>query len=143
MGYKYNKPDTPFQPVVTMAALSSAFSPELAAASSSHNRQARDLLGSASYGHKDEVIYCPEGIPIKQALYALSAAATAALGFLYRAITIATGRRKRRSLRRDTDDLPSVDLQEESGVPIDAMFYKVSDVFNAGNLLFPPQSPLK
>lgn len=43
--------------------------------------------------------YCPEGIPIEQALFALLAAFAAAFGFLFRTLTqITQGRKRKRSL---------------------------------------------
>ncbi len=125
MSYNYKQPSDLANPLVPMTALASAASHMAAAAG--HSRQERDLLASASYGHKDEVIYCPEGIPIKQALYALSAAATAALGFLYRAITMATGGRRRRRRRQAQEDAGGSDSL------MDAASFRVSDVFHAGN----------
>lgn len=59
-------------------------------------RQA-DLGGAASgYGHHKE-IYCPEGVPVEQALFALLAAFGASFGFLFRAVTLITGGRRKRS----------------------------------------------
>ncbi len=128
--YQYKHPSSAdlASPLVPVAALASAAG-HLASVdgpAAAHSRPERDLLGSASYGHKDEVIYCPEGIPIKQALYALSAAATAALGFLYRAITMATGRRR----RRRQAELSSGG--SDSGSFMDTLSFRVSDVFHAG-----------
>jgi hypothetical protein len=56
-------------------------------------RQA-DLAGAASgYGS-----YCPEGIPIEQALCLLLAGFAIAFGILWTALTTTTGGRKRRAL---------------------------------------------
>ena len=57
-----------------------------------------DLSGafSSGYGHMSTTIYCPEGIPVEQALFAILAAFGAAFGYLYRALTIVTGGRKKR-----------------------------------------------
>ena len=40
--------------------------------------------------------YCPEGIPVETALFALLAASALAFGILFRAITLITGGRKKR-----------------------------------------------
>ena len=55
-------------------------------------RQADDLDGAFSgYGH-----YCPEGIPVEQAIFALLAAFAVAFGILFRAVTLITGKRRRK-----------------------------------------------
>lgn len=40
--------------------------------------------------------YCPEGIPVEQALFAILATFAAAFGFLYTAVTMRQGRRRKR-----------------------------------------------
>ncbi len=131
--YAYKRPQqmqSPFAPALASAAsLGGEVVPAL------HHRQERDLLGSASY-HKDEVIYCPEGIPIKQALYALSAAATAALGFLYRAITMAGRRRRRRRSAAAAGE--EEDPSSDTGYWLDNLPFAVPDVFHAGTKDPPP-----
>ena len=66
------------------------------------NRSGRqlDLQGAASgsgYG-------CPEGIPVETAIFGLLAAFGVAFGLLYRAVTIKTGGRRKRSLNLPHDD---------------------------------------
>ncbi len=61
-----------------------------------------DVVGAYSGYGSDHVVYCEEGIPIKQALFALLAAFAASFGFLYRAITQITGGRKKRALGDDS-----------------------------------------
>ncbi len=70
---------------------------------SRQTRQARDDVAGAysGYGH-DHIVYCEEGIPIKQALFALLAAFAGSFGFLFRAITQITGGRKKRALGDDS-----------------------------------------
>ena len=60
-------------------------------------RQAEDMSGAYSSGYGD---YCPEGIPVEQAIFGVLAAFAASFGFLFRAITqITDPARKRRDLR--------------------------------------------
>lgn len=60
-------------------------------------RQAEDMSGAYSSGYGD---YCPEGIPVEQAIFGILAAFAASFGFLFRAITqITNPARKRRDLR--------------------------------------------
>ena len=68
-----------------------------------------DLVGAASgYGS-----YCPEGIPLEQAICLLLAAFALSFGILWTALTVATGgRRKKRFLESDTTFLE--DLQDKS-----------------------------
>jgi hypothetical protein len=53
-----------------------------------------DLAGAAS-GHGG---YCPEGVPVEFALLSILAAFGVAFGFLYRALTLTTGKRRKREL---------------------------------------------
>lgn len=53
-----------------------------------------DLVGAAS-GHGG---YCPEGVPVEFALLSILAAFGVAFGFLYRALTLTTGKRKKREI---------------------------------------------
>lgn len=50
--------------------------------------------GFSGYGHET---YCPEGIPVEQAIFGILAAFAVSFGFLFRAVTQITGRRKKRS----------------------------------------------
>ena len=63
-------------------------------------RDGYDSYGSSGYGSHS---YCPEGIPVETALFAVTGAAALAFGILFMAITMITmpGRRK----RRETNDL--------------------------------------
>lgn len=59
------------------------------------SREARqvDLSGAASgYGG-----YCPEGIPVETAIFGILGAFGVAFGILYRAVTLKTARRRKRS----------------------------------------------
>ena len=69
-----------------------------------------DLEGAASgYGHE---VYCPEGIPVETALFALLGAAAISFGILFMEITMITGaKRKKRALTSSND----VDVGPESG----------------------------
>jgi len=58
----------------------------------SEARRFEDLAGAAS-GHGG---YCPEGVPVEFALLSILAAFGVAFGFLYRALTLTTGKRKKR-----------------------------------------------
>ena len=72
-------------------------------------RQA-DLTGAASgYGE----YYCPEGIPVETALFAILAAFGLAFGIIWRAITLQTGGRRKRSandsnIKNDTSISPAL-----------------------------------
>jgi hypothetical protein len=70
-----------------------------------------DLVGAASgYGR-----YCPEGIPIEQAICLLLAAFALSFGILWTALTKATGRRrKRRVLEADSASTFLEELQDQS-----------------------------
>ncbi|TRY80267.1 hypothetical protein TCAL_15419 [Tigriopus californicus] len=84
--------------IVNMGAFQQALLPRQPVNSQALSRQVRasDLSGALSgHGYAE---YCPEGIPVEQALFAILAAFAAAFGFLFRAVTLATARRKRRSL---------------------------------------------
>lgn len=60
-----------------------------------------DIDGAFSgYGHET---YCPEGIPVEQAIFGILAAFAVSFGFLFRAVTqITGGRRRKRSADGDT-----------------------------------------
>lgn len=88
-----------------MGAFQRALQASQAVNSQALSRQVRasDLSGALSgHGYAE---YCPEGIPVEQALFAILAAFAAAFGFLFRAVTLATGGRKRRSLAGETQQL--------------------------------------
>ena len=59
-----------------------------------------DLVAAASGGGG----YCPEGIPVELGLLTILAAFGVAFGILYRALTVKTGRRRKRSDFWDDDD---------------------------------------
>ena len=61
-----------------------------------------DLEGAASgYGHE---VYCPEGIPVETALFALLGASAIAFGILFMEITMITGaKRKKREVTTSND----------------------------------------
>lgn len=84
-----------------MALLHNKRSNDLETALSREVRQT-DLGGAASgYGHHHE-IYCPEGVPVEQAIFAILAAFGASFGFLFRAVTLITAKRKKRSAEDPT-----------------------------------------
>ena len=62
-----------------------------------------DLESAASgYGHE---LYCPEGIPVETALFALLGAAALSFGILFMEITMITGaKRKKRDTRTSYDN---------------------------------------
>ena len=61
-------------------------------------KQARQLVASESgYGYVHETSICPEGVPVEFALLILLAAFGVAFGVLYRALTLTTGKRKKRA----------------------------------------------
>ena len=70
-------------------------------------RQA-DLQGAFSSGGG----YCPEGIPVETAIFAALAAFGVAFGILYRAVTIATGKRRKRDI---SDNDKPISLMDEIG----------------------------
>ena len=84
-----------------------------------HSRQTReDLAGAFSgYGHTG---YCPEGIPVEQAIFGILAAFAASFGFLFRAITMITGGRKKRSADGNIQPLT---WEEISGYAGDMVWY--------------------
>ena len=58
--------------------------------------QARQLVASESgYGYETSI--CPEGVPVEFALLLLLAAFGVAFGVLYRALTLTTGKRRKRA----------------------------------------------
>lgn len=63
-----------------------------------------DLESAASgYGHE---LYCPEGIPVETALFALLGAAALSFGILFMEITMITGaKRKKRDTRISYDNI--------------------------------------
>ena len=66
-------------------------------------RQARDDLAGAFSGYGGGS-YCPEGIPVEQAIFGILAAFAASFGFLFRASTMITNpKRRRRSLEGETE----------------------------------------
>ena len=67
-------------------------------------RQA-DLQGAFSSGGG----YCPEGIPVETAIFAALAAFGVAFGILYRAVTIATGRRRKRDISGNDEPISFMD----------------------------------
>ena len=80
-------------------------------------RQA-DLEGAYS-GYGGHEIYCPEGIPIEQALFGILAAFGASFGYLFRVLTVQTGGRRKRTaedgaLILDDDTTVWEDLQNKA-----------------------------
>jgi hypothetical protein len=76
--------------------------------SSRRGRQA-DLVGAASgYGGYG---YCPQGIPIELALCLLLAGFAVAFGILYRAVTLKTAGRRKRTVA--SDDVTTLDDVQE------------------------------
>ena len=61
-----------------------------------------DSYGSSGYGAHS---YCPEGIPVETALFAITGAAALAFGILFMAITMITmmGRRRRREISNEIE----------------------------------------
>lgn len=76
-------------------------SPSDLALSRSTRQSESDLSGAFSgYGS-----YCPEGIPVEQAIFAILAAFAASFGVLFRAITMITqGRRRKKRSQNDHED---------------------------------------
>ena len=66
------------------------------------NRKGKQLdLQAAASGYGS---YCPEGIPVEQAIFGILAAFGVAFGVLYRAVTLKTNaRRKRRDIKPEDD----------------------------------------
>ena len=71
----------------------------------------RDLFASPSGG--GYISYCPEGIPVDFAFLSLLAAFGAAFGILYRALTLLTGR-KRRKRQVDIENMSGEEVEEEN-----------------------------
>ena len=99
------------------------------------------LFGAASGdGH-----YCPEGIPVELGLLSILAAFGVAFGVLYMALTIATGRRKKRSLEGNDEGVwgacEADDIQEFVGCKVDHLvgsnnsFYKFADLLWHGEFV--------
>ena len=63
-------------------------------------RQARDDLAGAFSGYGGGS-YCPEGIPVEQAIFGILAAFAASFGFLFRAITMITNPKRRKRSSED------------------------------------------
>ena len=64
-----------------------------------------DLEGAASgYGHE---VYCPEGIPVETALFALLGAAALSFGILFMEITMITGAKRKKRELKTYDDIDS------------------------------------
>ena len=72
-------------------------------------RDGHDSYGSHGSGYGSHS-YCPEGIPIETALFAVTGAAALAFGILFMAITMITMMGRRR--RRETNDLKQNGEQE-------------------------------
>ena len=73
-----------------------------------------DVAGSG-YGHSE--YYCPEGVPVETALFAVLGAAGLAFGILFMAVTMITmppGKRKKRGIHSSNSD--------ENGAPISVVF---------------------
>ena len=67
-----------------------------------------DLSAAASgYGS-----YCPEGIPVETAIFGILGAFGVAFGILYRAVTIKTGGRRKRSATADEQVSPQTRLAD-------------------------------
>ena len=100
------------------------------------------LFGAAS----GDGYYCPEGVPVELGLLSILAAFGVAFGILYMALTIATGRRRKRSVD-DTEvvgtwgSCEATDMQEFLGCKVDHLvggnnsFYKVADLLWHGEFI--------
>ena len=55
------------------------------------------VASESGYGYVHETSICPEGVPVEFALLILLAAFGVAFGVLYRALTLTTGKRKKRA----------------------------------------------
>ena len=72
-------------------------------------------MGSEMCIRDSHEIYCPEGIPVEQALFGVLAAFGASFGYLFRAVTIKTGgRRKRSTQKEDETSFNWEDLPEQA-----------------------------
>ena len=85
-------------------------------------RQA-DLQGAFSSGGG----YCPDGIPVETAIFAALAAFGVSFGILYRAVTVTTGKRRKRDISDNSP--PPISFMEEIGD-------NVADIFWWGRLNF-------
>ena len=74
-----------------------------------------DSAADSGYGHE---LYCPEGIPVETALFALLGAAALSFGFLFMAITMITGgrKRKKREVNASHENLLDEVLMNFSGI---------------------------
>ena len=99
------------------------------------------MYGSHSGGGHSS---CPAGVPVEFALLSILAAFGVAFGVLYIALTIATGRRKKRSLDREVvgtwGACEATDMHEFVGCKVDHLvgpnnsFYKWADLLWHGEL---------
>ena len=87
-----------------------------------------DLHGIWSSGYGGHS-YCPEGIPVETALFAILGASALAFGILFMAVTMKTGGRKRK--KRDTYDYDSY-IQNETSIPFSRV---LNDFIYQGSLL--------
>jgi len=130
MAYQYKKPSAADSAAPALISLGGAspLHPMMSALSLSREARSTDLdtAASSGYGHKDEIVHCPEGIPIKQALFGLLAAFAASFGFLFRAVTQAQGGRRRKRMAED-----GLVIDAETSV-VDQISFMASDLFWSG-----------
>lgn len=96
-----------------------------------HSRTKRDddlhgVMSSGYGGHS----YCPEGIPVETALFALLGASALAFGILFMAVTLKTGGRKRK--KRNAYDYDSY-IQNETSIPFSRV---LKDFIFQGSFIF-------
>lgn len=95
-------------------------------ASDTLSRTKRDDLSGALSGYGHHGHYCPEGIPVEQAIFGLLAAFAGSFGFLFRTVTMITARRKKRSLN------PDGTISTESENPVQEIFDQGADLLWSG-----------
>ena len=107
------------------------------------SRQADSHAAMSGYGHH-KIIYCPEGVPVEQAIFGILAAFGASFALLFRAVSLA--RRKRRKRRRSANEMQEEfqeylatgeeEVEEEEESWLQELGSKISDVYWWGRCMF-------
>lgn len=97
-------------------------------------RQADDSYGALSgYGHH-KIIYCPEGVPVEQAIFGLLAAFAASFGLLFRAVSLAGRKRRRKRAVNETHQQYQQYLAAEEEGWLQELMAMLSDLYWWGRL---------
>ena len=98
------------------------------------SRQADSYGAMSGYGHH-KIIYCPEGVPVEQAIFGILAAFGASFALLFRAVSLGRRKRRKRAAGESFQEYHEYLAEEEEGW-IQEIGERISDVYWWGRCMF-------